>query len=144
MVPPPQQSKHVSEDTQNKTGPKINPNWKPNPGLESFNNAMEILQIGLPPGPPIVPMRYYINLTKGLMIPYIYSMMVYYDNFSLGCWLYLALHGSYGVCWIMKDQLFPDPSFDKKSTILSVIGGLGIVLCPYGYGAYLLASRQAP
>ena len=56
-------------------------------------------------------MRYYVNLTKGLMVPYIYSLMVYFDNFSLGCWLYLALHGSYGLIWVTKDMILPDAGF---------------------------------
>lgn len=31
-----------------------------------------------------------------------------FQNYSLGMWLYLFLHGSYGICWVTKDCLFPD------------------------------------
>jgi hypothetical protein len=31
-----------------------------------------------------------------------------FQNYSLGMWLYLFLHGTYGICWVTKDWLFPD------------------------------------
>lgn len=73
-----------------------------------------------------------------------FAMMLYYDNFSLGCWLYLALHGSYGLIWVLKDYTFPDASFQRKVTLLSFFIPWLVVIQPYCYGAYLLASRQAP
>jgi protein-S-isoprenylcysteine O-methyltransferase Ste14 len=68
-------------------------------------------------------------------------MMCYYDNFTLGCWLYLALHGSYGIFWITKDSLFPDAAWQTK---VSLFGALLItIFWPLlGYGSYLLCSRQ--
>ena len=43
---------------------------------------------------------------------YILGLMTYYNNFSRGAWLYFALHGSYGVFWIMGYCLFPNKNFD--------------------------------
>jgi hypothetical protein len=71
-------------------------------------------------------------------------MMLYYDNFSLAAWLYLALHGSYGWIWIIKDSTLPDTSFDRKSTFLSSCGMLFCAMIPYCYGAFLICSRAAP
>ena len=62
-----------------------------------------------PPGPPIFTVRYTVNLAKGTMMFYLFALMCYFDNFSLGAWVYLALHGSYGVLWLVKDIVFPDP-----------------------------------
>ncbi len=44
----------------------------------------------------------------------ILAMMCYFYNFTLGCWLYLALHGTYGIFWITKDCLFPDAAWQTK------------------------------
>jgi hypothetical protein len=49
-----------------------------------------------------------INLSKGTTFLFVLGLMVIYQNFSLGCWVYLALHGIYGVLWLLKDRLFRD------------------------------------
>lgn len=90
---------------------KVNPNFKRSPGMESFMVWFDWFCNDLPPGPAFLPMRYYINLHKGGMPILIFGLMLYYDNFSLACWLYLALHGSYGLFWLLKDYTFPDASF---------------------------------
>ena len=87
------------------------------------------------PGPYICPMRYYINFHKGGMIIWLFSMMIYFDNWSLGAWLYLALHGSYGCFWLLKDLTFPDTSFQKGVTVCSFIFPQ-LVFQPYYIGAY--------
>ena len=42
-------------------------------------------------------------------------------------WIYLALHGSYGIMWILKSLIFPDKTWEAKCTIwygLYIWGGL--------------------
>ena len=65
----------------------------------------------IPPGPAFITLRWTVNINKGLMPLYLISLMNYFDNFSLGAWLYLSLHGSYGVWWVIKDLVFPDANF---------------------------------
>ena len=108
--------------------------------MESFIEWFDWLQHELPPGPCFLPMRYYVNFHKGGMPFLIFGMMLYYDNFSLACWLYLALHGSYGLIWVLKDYTFPDASFQRKVTFLSFFVPWLVVIQPYMYGAYLIAS----
>lgn len=43
-----------------------------------------------------IPMNIFINLQKGGTILVMFGLMCYFNNFSLGAWVYLALHGSYG------------------------------------------------
>ena len=50
---------------------------------------------------------------------------------------------SIGIFWYLKDSIFPDPSFQKKLTILSATGIWVFVLGPYLVPAYRLASRLA-
>lgn len=72
------------------------------------------------------------------------AFMIYFDNFSLGCWLYLALHGSYGLCWYFKHCTFPDAQFETKLTLLSAISSYTFVLGPYSLAAFWLASGRSP
>ncbi len=62
-------------------------------------------------GPKIISMRSIINVNKGLTFFYVLILMILNNNLSLGCVLYLSLHGSYGFLWIIKDITFPDKSF---------------------------------
>ena len=68
--------------------------------------------------------------------------MFYFDNFSRGSWLYLALHGSYGVFWIMGYCIFPNKGFFYNVTIGGCVIMYAVVLGPYCLAAYLIASRQ--
>ena len=57
--------------------------------------------------------------------------------------MYWVMHGSYGVCWVLKDICFPDKGFQGKMRIMSaslvwIVGG------PYYLFGYALASRQVP
>ncbi len=66
--------------------------------------------------------------------------MVIFDNRSIAAWVYLALHGTYGFCWLLKHIAFPDQSWETKSTI----GGAIIVfllLATYLVAPYLLISN---
>ena len=85
----------------------------------------------IPPGPRILSMRTHANLHKGSMFFYILFLMYWFDTWSKGCYLYLALHGSYGFFWVMKDVVYPDPAFMKKCTILSWLMPWPIALIPY-------------
>ncbi|MCY7391868.1 MAG: steroid 5-alpha reductase, partial [Leptolyngbyaceae cyanobacterium CAN_BIN12] len=42
-------------------------------------------------------LKHAINLHKGLTAIFVFGLMVAYQNFTLGAWVYLALHGTYGI-----------------------------------------------
>ena len=48
--------------------------------------------------------------------------MNYFNNFSTGMYLYLFLHGSYGILWVVKDITFPDFKFNVMAKLGSCIG----------------------
>ena len=87
--------------------------------LKNLSDFNDFAMYSIPPGPQFIPLNYLINIQKGGTWLLVLSMMVYFDNFSLGAWVYLALHGSYGLCWILKDLIFPDKKFSGKITLLS-------------------------
>ena len=47
--------------------------------------------------------------------------MYAYNNYSTGMYLYLVLHGSYGIFWVIKDIAFPDSRFDRMASVGSCL-----------------------
>ncbi len=66
--------------------------------------------------------------------------MWYYQNFTNGAWIYLAMQGSYGVIWLIKDLSFPDPAWQKKITVLGGLNAFFAVLGWYWVFGWLLIS----
>lgn len=83
-------------------------------------SLQELLYFDFLGGPKYFKMRHIVNLFKGATFPYVILLMIYFRNYSLGMYLYLALHGSYGMIWLLKDWLFPDKTFDTKTTLGSI------------------------
>ncbi len=44
-------------------------------------------------------------------------LMWYFNNYSTGMYLYLFLHGSYGIFWLLKDIFCPDVVFKQLASI---------------------------
>ncbi len=62
-----------------------------------------------------------INLHKALTFPFVFSLMLIYDNFTVGPWVYLSLHGTYGILWLLKDRIYPDKAWEEE-----ISPGMGI------------------
>ena len=88
--------------------------------------------------------KYIINLHKATTTIFILGLMLAYQNFSLGPWVYLALHGTYGFLWLLKDRLYPDKQFEQEFplwTSLVLFGVLGLYwVAPF----ILISSRVEP
>jgi steroid 5-alpha reductase family enzyme len=84
----------------------------------------------------------FINAHKILVVPVVAGLMWFYDNWSTEAFLYLALHGTYGVLWLLKSRLFPDRRFDEVQPFW--IGALFVFLplSSYYVAPYLLISRH--
>lgn len=85
-------------------------------------------------------LKYAVNLHKGVTVLYVLALMFFYDNFTMGAWLYLALHGTYGFMWLLKDQVFPDRQWEKQvSKGFAVFAWFALGL--YWIAPWLLISR---
>ena len=82
-----------------------------------------------------------INLHKGLTPFVVLGLMAIYDNFSIPAWIYLSLHGTYGILWLLKEKLFPDPYFKDEMGFLTSITGF-IFLGSYWVAPFILISSQ--
>lgn len=86
--------------------------------------------------------RHVINLHKGTTALVIGALMLAYGNGSLGAWLYLALHGTYGMLWLLKERIFPDRQWQQPIGWFPAVGML-LVLALYWLAPLLLISTGA-
>ena len=94
-------------------------------------------------GSPMLPAWWGIDFCKGATAPLLFGLMYASDNWSLGAYTYLALHGSYGVLWVVKSWLFGDPRWDKKLPPLGFLI-MNTWLFMYWVGGVVLITRGTP
>ena len=82
-----------------------------------------------------------INLHKGFTVFVVAGLMIFYKNYSIAAWVYLSLHGTYGILWLLKEKIFPDPYFKEKINFITSITGF-IFLGSYWIAPFILISSQ--
>lgn len=55
-----------------------------------------------------------VNLHKGLTFVFVLALMAIYNNYTIAAWIYLSLHGTYGILWLIKDRLYPDKQWERE------------------------------
>lgn len=85
-------------------------------------------------------LKHSINLHKGLTPIVVFGLMVAYNNFLVGPWVYLALHGTYGLMWLLKDRIYPDKQWEQEIPITTGVFGV-VFLAAYWVAPWLLISR---
>ncbi|KRX10373.1 hypothetical protein PPERSA_10472 [Pseudocohnilembus persalinus] len=82
------------------------------------------------------------NIFKGLTFFYVIFLIYHFNLWqSQRAFLYLSIHGSYGLIWVLKSKIFPDLQFEQKMTPVSIIGG-STLLSMYWYIPYSMASAM--
>lgn len=94
-------------------------------------------------GPRMVKFAWVINFQKGATVLWVSFLMWYFSDTSVQAWVYLGLHGTYGIAWLMKDMVFPDPNWQKRITFGGALNALVFVLGPYWIFPFLLISGIA-
>jgi protein-S-isoprenylcysteine O-methyltransferase Ste14 len=93
----------------------------------------DYVSTGLLGGPRVIRMSWVINLHKGGTILLMPLLMWATGNWSTVAWIYWALHGSYGACWLLKHLAFRDRSWERPVTFASAL-----LVFIYPLGAYWL------
>ena len=93
-------------------------------------------------GPKIVKFAWAINLQKGGTLFFVLALMAATGDFSATAWTYAGLHGSYGIVWIIKDTIFPDPAWQKKLTVAGAVNTWLLALGLYWLAPVLLVTRR--
>ncbi|MBV1866945.1 MAG: DUF1295 domain-containing protein [Marinosulfonomonas sp.] len=73
--------------------------------------------------------RHFINAHKMLTSFVVVGMMIYYDFWGATAWVYLTLHGTYCLLWMLKDSTFRDRRFDES---IHPVAGFIFVFCILG------------
>ena len=72
--------------------------------------------------------KHFIDIHKGATAPVVFLLILYFNQLeNTTAWVYLALHGSYGIMWVLKSIIFPDKTWEDKCSIwygLYIWGGL--------------------
>ncbi|OQR89807.1 glycoside hydrolase family 18 protein [Achlya hypogyna] len=132
---------------------KVGAGYSYNPNTRVFTSRMEAfyLKFVVPSkdyaltecmgGPRPFQLRHLMNAHKGTTIPVYLLLMYLYDNWSVPAFVILANQGTYGLAWILKDQIFPDRTWNTYMTIPSFLMGI-VAFGTHWCGGFLLISRH--
>jgi hypothetical protein len=110
--------------------------------LRRFNNWLSQDFLG---GPRPWKFAWVINFQKGGTFFFLGFLIWWYGNTSTAAWIYLALHGTYGLVWLVKDLAFPDPNWQVKITIGGGINAfLGVLGWYWVFGWLLISGTVRP
>lgn len=93
-------------------------------------------------GPKILSLAWVIDLQKGGTLVSVLALMAVYDVWTPTAWTYFGLHGSYGLIWLLKELVFPDPAWQKRITVGGAINAWLMVLGPYWIAPWLMVSQR--
>ncbi len=90
----------------------------------------------------LIRLKHVINFFKLLTLPYCLALCYQYENWSYGALTYTALHGSYGILWLLKDWYwFPDASWEQAVPWYGAVNS-GLIVAGYWVAPYLLISEH--
>ena len=85
---------------------------------------------------------FFINLHKILVWPVTLGLMWVFRNVSIAMCVYLALHGTYSILWLLKQSWYPDRRFDVRRPFWIGLVFVFLPLASYYVAPYLVASRN--
>ncbi len=85
--------------------------------------------------------KFFIDTHKGITFAAILVLMAIYNQWqNTTAWIYLSLHGTYGILWVLKSRIFPDRQWENPSSVwygLYIWMGLSL----YWISPFLITSR---
>ena len=87
--------------------------------------------------------KHAINLHKLCCAPAVVGLMIAYRRRTCHAYAYLAMHGSYGLTWLLKDQTFPDRSWETPASVPSFVA-LWLLLCLFWIAPALVVAAPSP
>lgn len=74
--------------------------------------------------------KHFIDTHKGATAPMVLLLIWLYGQWdNTTAWIYFAIHGSYGMMWVLKSFIFPDKTWESNCSIwygLYIWGGLSL------------------
>lgn len=94
------------------------------------------------PGKKTIKVAWSVNLHKIITLFLVLGMMFWFDNFTTGAWIYLAIHGIYGYCWLIKDLGFRDHRLEAKTSIGGAVMLYIVLIGWYWLIPYIFISQR--
>ena len=128
--------------SKEKTPSHLKEDWKGCKFMDDLAAFADWFQFDMgPKGQPRIPFHDIVDVNKATLWIWLFGLMVYHNNFSIGAWIYLSLHGSYGIFWATKSRAFPDPGFTKPATITScILAPFPVAIIPYYFIGYWMMT----
>jgi len=109
----------------------------------------EWLMFGALGGPRPWKLSWVINCQKGGTFPVLALLMWHYASMTPAAtapaaWTYLALHGSYGIVWLLKDTAFPDPNWQRRATLAGGLLTFAVLVLYWSFGWLLISGISRP
>jgi protein-S-isoprenylcysteine O-methyltransferase Ste14 len=113
------------------------------PWLDRWLRLRDHLAEDLLGGPRWLEYAWVINAQKGGTLLFVLACMAITGNHGVTAWVYAGLHGSYGLIWLLKHWVFPDPGWSKRITVAGAAMVWLLVLGPYWIAPVLLTTSGA-
>lgn len=84
----------------------------------------------------------FINAHKILVAPAVMAMMWAFGNWSTEAYVYLGIHGTYTLLWLIKYAAFRDRSFEERVPFGIGVAFVFVPLLGYLAAPFLLISRH--
>ena len=66
--------------------------------------------------------KHFIDTQKGATAPTVLLLIWYFSQWgSTTAWIYLAIHGSYGIMWVLKSAIFPDKTWEANARKINLL-----------------------
>lgn len=87
--------------------------------------------------------KYWIDSHKGATAPFVLGLIAWYHAWdNVVAWIYLALHGTYGVLWLLKSRYYGDKSWEREVPLYLGLG-TWFALSLYWISPWLIVSGRA-
>jgi protein-S-isoprenylcysteine O-methyltransferase Ste14 len=90
----------------------------------------------------MVTVNWVINAHKILVTPIVLALMWYFHDWNAAAFLYLGLHGTYTLLWLVKQSVFADKRFAQPMPLWIGFFIPFLPLMAYMIGPYLLISEH--
>jgi protein-S-isoprenylcysteine O-methyltransferase Ste14 len=114
--------------------------FSPHPLVLALHRLQIFLSREFLGGPKLLRLSWVINAQKGGTLLFVLGLMWFFDAWHPTMWTYLALHGTYGVCWLLKHAVFPDTRWDVPVTFGGAFMSFALTLGLYWVAPSLIAA----
>lgn len=112
---------------------------------EAVGRASDWLMADAGGGPRPWKLSWVINFQKAGTFPFLGGLMAWYGHPTPAAWVYLAMHGGYGLVWLIKDLAFPDRGWQRRVTVLAGLNVFfGVLAWYWAFGWLLISGRSRP